>query len=144
MKKSPFNLVSVIWASLSLAGFTAVGEPSVVDYCAVATHPCSITDYSGTYSFGTRGDDTEGFYCEAWQLQGYYGLSSLMVSDSGDNNEVTANVPDGLRFKGWWTKKDGWSDDVTPRVSQVDTLIESKATIKLPWLSGTRGVSSPK
>ena len=129
MKKNPYNLVSFIFVALSFVCFTAPAKPMEVEYWIAATHPCSITDWWKTHSFDTKGDDTEGFYCKDCQWHDSIGLSRPTVNDSEYNNEVTANEPKGLRFKGWWTKKGGWSDDVTPRVSEVDTLIESKVTI---------------
>ena len=122
MKKSFLNLLLIMVLCVS----STLAWADVVSYFAIATHPCAITDYVGTMVFDDKRSEGGGYYCAEY---GASEVTSLSVNDSGNNSEVTANEPKGLRFKGWWTKAGGWTNFETPQVSEIGILLEDKPTI---------------
>ena len=109
-----------------LCAFAAAGTAFAVEFYALSTHPCEVSGGGEIMSFDAKDQDNGGYYC-AKHKAGGYGVTDLFLNDSGDYSSITADEPDGLRFKGWWTKKGGWSSEEA-EVSQVDACIETSRT----------------
>ena len=121
MKKQDLA-ISLLLGALAVV----VRADNTIEYLVMSTHPCRLTDYGGSLAFDKRGETNGGYYCPSWQA-GSYELTRLSIFESGENSEVTANEPEGLRFKGWWTK--AWMEDEDPTVLNLNTIVETKATI---------------
>ena len=52
-----------------------------------------------------------------------------MVDEAGDYSQIKANEPQGLRFKGWYTKSGDWAFDAQPEVSLATVCLETEPTI---------------
>ena len=113
-----------------LGAFAAVGPARAAEgtfqYWALSTHPCTITDYDGEGLPFDRYNEANGGYYHVFKSD--LGITDLVINESGGHDRITANEPTGLRFKGWWTKKDGWTGNEA-YVGEIDTPMTGNRTI---------------
>ena len=97
--------VFAIGLLLAVAFAIAPASAEYVQYWALSTHPCTVTDCDGDeLNFDRQNQDGEYYYI----FNGFdYGATDLNIYETGEQSTITANEPQGLRFKGWWPKAGG-------------------------------------
>ena len=97
------------------------------NFYALATHPCVVRDCGGNaLNFSHYNDASHGYY----YVHNYdIGATDLLVDEAGDYSQIIADEPQGLRFKGWYTKSGAWAFDAQPEVSLATVCLETGRTI---------------
>ena len=113
-----------------LCAFAAVGSARAAEgtfqYWAASTHSCTITDFDDEDLAFNRYNAKSGGYYHVFNDD--FGVTDLALNESNDFDRITAQEPENLRFKGWWTKKDGWTGGEA-YVGEIDTLMTENRTI---------------
>lgn len=119
--------INILASLLCAIGANGSAWAAYFNFYALSTHRCFVRDCVGkALDFNNYNDASHGYYF----VHNYdIGATDLSVEEAGDYSQIMADEPQGLRFKGWYTKSGAWAFDAQPEVGLATVCLETGRTI---------------